>query len=64
MIEMIQKRIVALTLATIAVAGFWFAKPIGAVPGGFSGNITIDPGPSVELCVGDPRHVYSGLQRQ
>ena len=27
--------------------------PIGAVPGGGSGNIAIDPGPSVELCVGD-----------
>jgi hypothetical protein len=53
MIGTIQKRIVGLTLATIAVAGFWFAMPIGAVPGGFSGNITIDPGPSVELCVGD-----------
>ena len=53
MIGKIQKRIVGLTLATIAAAGFWFAMPIAAVPGGFSGSITIDPGPSVELCVGD-----------
>jgi hypothetical protein len=53
MIGTIKKRIAGLTLATIAVAGFWFAKPIAAVPGGFSGNITIDPGPNVELCLGD-----------
>ena len=35
------------------MAGFWFAMPIAAVLGDFSGNITIDPGPSVELCIGD-----------
>ena len=53
MIGTIQKRILGLTLATIAVAGFWFAKPIAAVPGGFSGTITMDPGPTVQLCLGD-----------
>jgi len=54
MIGTIQKRIVGFTLATIAVAGIWFAMPIAAGPGGgFSGHISIDPGPNVELCVGD-----------